>query len=386
MKILVIAPTFATYTMFLNRVCKQLAANKWEVHWASSDFDFETRQTSTDGVQCHRINFPRGANPLDHWKAAKELRALVAEIQPDIIDVHFSAAMITTALAKKTSWPPILATVHGLRFPNQTGIRWLIESSAECWAARRMTKIGVLTDDDATALSRYVGSNVFRQPVYGIGCNLNIFDAARITAKQRAAAIEEANVQAGELVFVYIGRTIEFKGYALTMRAFLEAQSKIQNLRMIVCGSRDPMHRSGLSDEEERAVLNHPKISHVGWSNEVQKFLAVSEVTVFPSRREGMPVNLMESLAMGVPVITYDSRGCREVIEDESTGLVISKFEVADLRDAILRLAEDKRLRQRLSDTAIEQRDQFDRQLFVDERISRFEEMLSESANSTTNR
>ncbi len=376
MKILVIAPTFATYTMFLNRICEELVERNWEVHWVSSDFDFESRQKPTNGVQFHKIRFPRGANPRDHWRAARALRKLVAEVRPDIIDVHFSAAMLTAALAKQKEWPPTLATVHGLRFPNQSGLRWLLESSAECWAARRMTQVAVLTDDDAAALSKYVGSKVFRQPGFGIGCDLDVFDTTKIAADERAAAIREANVREGELVFVYIGRTIEFKGYALTMRSFLEAQRKIPNLRMIVCGSRDPMHRSGLTEEEESLVTNHAQISHVGWSNEVEKFLSVSEVTVFPSRREGMPVNLMESMAMGVPVITYDSRGCRDVVDDGKTGLVIHGFDVAALRDAILKLAEDNQLRQKFSTTALEWRERFDRNLFVEERISRFESML----------
>src|SRR5436190_23345297 len=96
-------------------------------------------------------------------------------------------------------------------------------------------------------------------------------------------------------------------------------------VKLLLVGERDPLHPTGLSALEERSVQENPDVVSVGWVSDVSKYLAVAQVNVFPSSREGMPVNLMESLAMGVPVITSDSRGCRDVVTHNVDGLIIGQ-------------------------------------------------------------
>jgi glycosyltransferase involved in cell wall biosynthesis len=83
----------------------------------------------------------------------------------------------------------------------------------------------------------------------------------------------------------------------------------------------------------------------------------------------------MESLAMGVPVITVDSRGCREVVRHEVDGLVLADFGVEALVDAMTSLQDDRAALQKYAEQAIEGRRRFDRQDFVTDQFEIFKRL-----------
>src|SRR6185436_12163595 len=84
-------------------------------------------------------------------------------------------------------------------------------------------------------------------------------------------------------------------------------------------------------------------------------------------QREGMPVCLMESLAMGVPAITRDARGCRDVVRDGVDGFVLRDCTVANLAEAIRRIADSPELQRKMSAQALAGRARFDRGHFIRE-------------------
>ncbi|MFN2423632.1 MAG: glycosyltransferase, partial [Cryomorphaceae bacterium] len=101
---------------------------------------------------------------------------------------------------------------------------------------------------------------------------------------------------------------------------------------------------------------------------------------VFPSEREGLPVNLMESLAMGVPVITVDSRGCRDVVRDGETGVVLSDRSRDALSREMLRFQRDKEELKRLSANARAGRKRYDRKKFIESQLAIFERLTGKTA------
>ena len=111
----------------------------------------------------------------------------------------------------------------------------------------------------------------------------------------------------------------------------------------------------------ESQLTASKNIIRVGWKENVQDFLSISHVNVFPSEREGLPVNLMESLAMGVPVITSSSRGCREVVRHELDGVILEYNNLSELIQAMEMLIEDKERLEKFSSAALEGRDRFSR-------------------------
>ena len=309
-------------------------------------------------------------------KAAKLLRVIIDRIQPDVINVHFSAAMFTTAIAKTDSWPHTVAMIHGLAFPILKGWRKLAIGAAERWAAKKMDAMILLNEVDKKALSNHVPEDKIKVlKSFGLGCDLQKFDRTQIPIERDLLFHRRLGVRKGDFVFIFVGRQVHFKGFDKLIRAFLSLYGDHKNLKLILVGAKDHIHATNLSPYEEDEMRKCPGIINVGWKENVSDYLLVADVNVFPSEREGMPVNLMESLSMGIPVITTDSRGCNEVVTDGHNGIIVKSNTVAQLKKAMLKLFNDEILLQTLSKNAQKGRSKYNRSHFIEELVAYFNDI-----------
>lgn len=386
-RILIAVPTVTSYRLFLSELMGELVARGWEVHFASSLDPIKGFDCYTEPIAgtAHSIMFPRGANLIGHMEAGRSFDALVRRIRPDIIHCHFSVVAFTAAMARRRGWPPTIATIQGLMFPETSGWRKAVFGLAEGFAHLRMDGTWVLTQSDVDALaSMGLRSGVFLQQSNGFGCRLDRFDQNRFSAAEVGALRQQYGIDSDDFVFVFVGRQVHFKGFALVVRSFLEIAKTRRQAKLLLVGQRDPLHATGLTPPEEQAVAKSDQIIPLGWQQDVARFFALAHVNVFPSQREGIPVNLMESLAMGVPVITLDSRGCRDVVRSGIDGLVVSQPTTAMLRQAMERLMNDDVLRTEFAANALAGRSRFDRNAWINEQVGIYEQVLAHSLERRT--
>jgi len=371
MRILYVVPNISSYHFFIGDLSAGARALGYDPHVACSMSDSFGGGEKGDGrATMHALDLPRGMNPLGHLKAARQLRALVEKLQPDVIHAHFSAALFTTALAHRRGWPLTMGTFHGMSFPMMHGLKRQILRRAEAWAGAQFDQVWVLTPDDRLALKAAAPAAevaVYQCP--GIGCLLEKFHPDRVPPAGRAALRAELGIPPEAVVFVFVGRLVDFKGFGLTVRGFLRLTAAHPHLRLLNVGPGDPLHPSGLTPGEESARRENPQIIDVGLRDDVWRYLAISDAMVFPSQREGLPVCIMEALAMGVPVITSDARGCRDVVRDGIDGIVLRDPSAEAMSAAVLRLAGDPDYRRKLGAAALADRERFSRDRYVREQL-----------------
>jgi glycosyltransferase involved in cell wall biosynthesis len=377
MRLLLVIPNIDSYRAFLHDLYSELHAAGTEIHVACTMDSLWNRNASSLDLYAHfhPLGLPRGMSPIAHLVAAHKLNALVRRLRPDVVHAHFSAAIFTTALAWRNTWPPTLGSFQGLSFPQIRGLKGHLLKSAESWAASRFDTVSVLTPDDLQHLSRTAKrASILQTYSCGFGCDLEKFDPERISTMEQITLRARLGIKPDDRVFVFVGRFVEFKGFDLVVRTFLQIAGSHARLRLLLVGAQDPLHPSGLTQKENRALERCAQIIEVGHDPDVAKYLTISRAMVFPSRREGMPVCLMEALAMGLPVITRDSRGCRDVVRHKRDGLVLKNPTVDTLSAAIKCLAEDDNLHNQLSVEAFTGRQRFDRRTFVREQIELYQE------------
>jgi glycosyltransferase involved in cell wall biosynthesis len=90
------------------------------------------------------------------------------------------------------------------------------------------------------------------------------------------------------------------------------------------------------------------RVSFPGYRTHLQPVYATFDLFVLSSRREGLPNSILEAMAMGLPVVTTDVAGAKELVLDTVTGFVRPQGDIHGLAQAILSLAKDTRLRQRM--------------------------------------
>lgn len=374
MRLLLVIPNLISYQSFLREVGDTLISEGAEVHLACSPQPlWESNRRDSDGAVVHNIDFPRGMNPLGHFRAARQLNILVERLQPDLVHVHFSAAIFTAALARTSRWPRTIGTFHGVAFPAMKGWKRLLIKASETWSVRRLDAAWVLTSDDREALAAATPqADVRRFPGFGVGCDLDKF--APVDESSRSAARAAARFSPEHTVFAFVGRFVDFKGFALVVRAFLQLAVREPDVRLLLIGARDPLHPTGLSLEEEAALRDSPAVVNAGYRQDVASCLAGADLLVFPSQREGMPVCLMEALAMGVPAITSNGRGCREVVQHEQDGVILSDEHIDTLQSAMHRVARDRTILKKWGREAVSARQRFDRSRFVAEQMRIYRE------------
>src|SRR5690606_23616406 len=90
----------------------------------------------------------------------------------------------------------------------------------------------------------------------------------------------------------------------------------------------------------------------LGHVDDMAALFAGVDMVVLPSYREGLPKGLIEAAACGLPLVTCDVPGCREVVSDEVDGLLVPRRDAAALARAIARLQDDASLAARLGQAA----------------------------------
>jgi glycosyltransferase involved in cell wall biosynthesis len=378
MRILIVIPSWMSFAGFFTELADELLSKGVEVHCACAPESVLDGAASFAGstVQLHPIRFPRGMNPMDHCVAARQLRRVVETVQPDIIHAHFSAAIFTTALACHSRWPVTLATFHGISYPFFKGLKRILIRSAELWSARRMRCAWVLNEEDRRQMNQDgAHQNVRVLSGFGLGCDVERFHGAVFSSPARAAFRMQLGIPPDACVFIFVGRFVAFKGFGTLVRAFLGFAGAHPGSRLLLVGTPDRLHSSGLTKEEEHAMRGCKQVVRVGYQQAVERYLGVADVFVFPSQREGMPVCLMESLAMGVPVITLNVRGCRDVVRNGFDGVILEQGTEEDVSAAMHRLIADPGYREQLARNALAGRDRFSRKHYVNAQVEYYSQL-----------
>jgi N,N'-diacetylbacillosaminyl-diphospho-undecaprenol alpha-1,3-N-acetylgalactosaminyltransferase len=178
------------------------------------------------------------------------------------------------------------------------------------------------------------------------GVDLDEFSPASVDQDEVARLRAELRIQpAMQVVLMVVGRAIWSKG----VREFVEAAKRVQALglavKFVLVGPIDPGNPDSVPEEYLKNAAS-PWFAHLGTQADIASTLALGDVVVFPSYyREGVPRVLLEALAMGKPVVTTDSVGCREVVDHGKNGLLVPVKDAGALVTAILAILRDKELR-----------------------------------------
>jgi glycosyltransferase involved in cell wall biosynthesis len=146
----------------------------------------------------------------------------------------------------------------------------------------------------------------------------------------------------GAPTFGFVGRLLNDKGIRTLIAAHRLLRMRVPDARLLIAGTPDPANPASVTEAEARSWNNQPGIA---W------FWAKVHVAVLPSRREGLPLSLMEAAACGRAMIASDVPGCREVVLHEQTGVLFPVDDAVKLADAMARLAADPQLRARYATT-----------------------------------
>ncbi len=166
----------------------------------------------------------------------------------------------------------------------------------------------------------------------------------------------EAFAQSDEIdgtpVAVMVSRMLWDKGVGELVEAARLLQRRGVPLRVVLVGSPDPENPASIPERQLRDWDASGDVAWWGERSDVANIWANCHIAVLPSYREGLPKSLLEAAACGRPLVATDVSGCREVVRDGATGLLVPPRDARALADALERLARDRDLRRRMGAAA----------------------------------
>ena len=327
----------------------------YDVTIISSDKEQLEKVGIAEGVKIYPVELTRQITPTKDFKSLWKLYRFFKKEKPFIVHANTPKASLLGMLAAKfAKIPNRLYTVTGLRFEAEDGIKRKILVEMEkltCWAATKVIPEG--QGVKRTLLKNKITGKPLQVIANG---NINGIDTAHFSPslysfEQIEKLKSETGIPTNAFVFCFVGRLVKDKGINELVQAFIEINKIFLYTKLLLVG---PFEREldPLLPETEKEIQNHPNIFSVGYQADVRPYLAMSDVFVFPSYREGFPNVVMEAGAMELPSIVTDINGCNEIIEDGVNGLIIPPKNKEQLQSKMQLLLENTALRNQLKQNA----------------------------------
>jgi glycosyltransferase involved in cell wall biosynthesis len=266
-------------------------------------------------------------NPFKDILLVMELIRRYRKIKPDII-LHFTnKPNIFGSLAAKICGIPGIAVVTGLgyAFIHNGWIQKMITLLYK-WTGRFNYKLIFFNADDRLL---FINSGIVKAEnavaVKGSGVNLTDFSPSG------------QNNTPDKIIFTFIGRLLYDKGIREFVAAAGIVKQKLSGIQFRIVGELDEGNPATVNKDELITWVDDEIVQYHGFVKDVKQIIATSDCIVLPSYREGLPRTITEGMAMAKAVITTDTAGCREAVEDGVNGFLVPPGDSISLAQTMIK-------------------------------------------------
>jgi len=348
-KILEIANVDFVVEKFLTPLVDKFSIEGFEAHIVCSDGK-RVGKLINKGYNIKTITISRRVFKLSNFVSLIKIYKLIKKEKYNIVHVHTPIACVLGRIAAKIAGVPlIIYTAHGFYF----------HDGMEKWKKDLLIGIekimsNIFTDliftvskeDEKIAIDKKI---IAKNKIFYIcnGVDTNKFNINNISTdlleKRR-----ELGIDSKAKIICFIGRIVREKGIIDLMYAFKDVLSELPKTILLIIGDNRANERDLKTKDEVISLIDKydlkEKVIFTGYRNDIVDLLATSDVFVLPSYREGMPITIIEAMAMGKAVVATNIRGCREEVINNKTGLLVPVGKPRELANALLKILKDEKL------------------------------------------
>lgn len=271
------------------------------------------------GVPVHMIGDSRGLGV----GALRRLRDLIERLDARVVHAHLPAVGVAARLASPV---PVVYTEHNLVDSYRRITRWANRATY-----RRNVAVVAVSDEVADSLEGYPGPQPLVIP-NGVTCE--------VSAEESAMARKELGIEAGRSLIVHVGNIRPHKGHSDLIEAVSAVGRHRDDFLVVSIGAEK---RSGDLDRVHRHAVRSgvdDKIRFLGRREDALRFVAAGDVLVNPSAAEGLPLVVLEAMAVGTPVVATAVGGVPSVIRPGETGTLVDAGDPEALARAIIHVLD----------------------------------------------
>ena len=320
---------------FRLKLLKSLQKEGHEIYTVANEDEYSVKLVN-EGFCFKAINSNNNTtNPLEDLKTIYNYYKIYKKIQPDIICHNAIKPNIYGTIAAGMLNIPVINNISGLgTLFIKKSISTKVAKILYKFSQSKATKVFFQNNDDLNLfLNNKLINELKVQVIPGSGV-----DTSRFIPNDK---IKEEYFQ-----FLFIGRLLYDKGIREYVDAVRMLKKKYPEVKFNILGPLYKNNVTAISEEVLESWVKNNEIIYLGQSDNVEDVMKNVHCVVLPSYREGLSKVLIEASSMGLPIVTTDVPGCRDVVIDNETGFlceVRNSKNLAKKMEKMLLLSEDKR-------------------------------------------
>ncbi len=302
-------------------------------------------------VLYHQIDFKRDVTRLlDNKKAYIQVHDLMKKNKFVFVHCHSPIGGVCGRLAGKSTNTKVIYTAHGFHFYKGAPLKnWILYYPIEKWLSKYTDCLITINEEDYnTAIKKHFKANNIKW-VHGVGIDLCNFKPQ--VSEEKSQIRKEYGYNEDEFILLYVAELSYRKHQDLLINVARILKSKIPNFKVLLVGT------GSLFEQYKKLIIEFNvdnQVELLGYRNDICNLMLLSDVAISTSRQEGLPVNVMEAMATGLPLVVSDIRGNSDLVKNEENGYVVSLDASEEFSALIERLYNDVKLRGKFGRKSLE--------------------------------
>lgn len=350
-KVLVTAHLGRHFRIFGQSDYKVLLNMGHEVHIAAN-FNSEIDQFEHTDVIKHQIDFDRNPFSKQNIKAFSQLKALLDKEYFDLIHCQSPAGgAITRLAAKKTrkKGTKVVYTAHGLHFfEGSPKKNWLIYYNIEKFLGNYTDCIITINDEDYKNSKEKLKIKDVRH-VHGVGIDLDKFKPQ--AEENKISLRKEYGYKEDDFILIYVGELSYRKNQDMAIDVVNKLKKNIPSIKLLLVGTGE---LKKIYEDKVNTLGVQEHVEFLGYRKDISNLMTLSDMCISTSRQEGLPVNIMEAMATGLPLVVTNCRGNRDLIKHKINGLVVDINKINQLEEKIVDIYKSNDIRNKFKNNNLE--------------------------------
>jgi len=351
--------TIAIFSRFNLSFMRWFREQGWQVDYVSDGV-----MQIPDCDNQYAIPIKRSPYNVKNIKAYKELREILKN-NYDIIHCHTPMGGILGRLVAKNTGTRarVIYTAHGFHFCKGAPlISWLLYYPMEKYFAKYTDILITINEEDYGNAKRKLSSCKDIRKIDGVGVDLLKFYPRGLDEKMILR--DKLGYKKSDFILTNVAEINKNKNQLMLIKALPALKKNIPTLKVLFIGNDNYSSIRRKLETLVKKLQVEDIVSFLGYRNDVENFTAISDIAFSASIREGLPVNIIEAMACGVPIVCKKNRGHDSLIENGKTGLLFLNH--AEMVDGILRVYNSKPFAEMMCKNAIKESKKFSRELIVE--------------------
>jgi glycosyltransferase EpsD len=285
------------------------------------------------------LSFQKKILSLQNIKAIFSTRKLLKEQNFNIVSTHTTLASIIVRmgvmLIKKK--PKVFNTCHGYLFGENDGLKKLIYLIPEKICAYVTNVIMVMNHEDYIIAKKY---KLYKDKLYYINAmGIDLSKFVPLTDELRQTIRYTKGFDPKDFLLIYAAEFSKRKNQKLLIKAFASTCKKMPNAKLLLAGNG-----TYLGDcktlVKELGVID--QVQFLGYVNDMNNLYNICDASVTTSLIEGLPLNVLEAMAIGLPVIASNIKGHRELLETGTYRYLFEKDNQKELEEKMIEMYKNR--------------------------------------------